>query len=1191
MATTHNPITSASTSSAPNGNQPGTVSSRKAPGLAFTRLFTKPGVSPYDEITWERRDAVIQDWKGKLIFEQKNVEVPADWSVTATNIVASKYLHGLNGTSDREDGVRALVSRVAESIRDWGIRDGFFATPEDAATFYDELCHLLLNQKVAFNSPVWFNVGCDRLEPNSDAQNWHWNKETGQVEFSVTGYSKPQCSACFINSVKDSLDSILTLAKTEGMLFKWGSGAGSNLSAIRGSMETLSGGGTASGPLSFMRGFDAFAGVIKSGGKTRRAAKMVVLNIDHPDIEDFIQCKVVEEKKAWTLMAAGYDGSGPDSEAFTSIFFQNANNSVRVTDEFMQAVVDDGTFSTKTVKDKKPVKEFRARDLMHTIAEATWQCGDPGMQYDTTINRWHTSKNSARINASNPCSEYMFLDDSACNLASFNLLKFLTPAGKFDIPAYRHAIAILTTAMEIIVDSAGYPTEMISKNSHDYRPLGLGYANLGALLMAFGLPYDSDAGRDFAAALTSILCGDAYWQSARIAETCPALGAATPLTQAADKQGGACPGFYVNREPFLDVIRMHRAEVNKIGQSTKSGRPSGLSSPERGPASASAAPDPFSVPQLPDLIAASKHAWDGALAHGEKHGYRNSQVTVLAPTGTIGFMMDCDTTGIEPDLALVKYKKLVGGGMIKIVNNTVPSALRKLGYTESEMHAVVSFIDATGTIEGAPGIKPEHLAVFDCSFKPAKGTRTISWLGHVKMMAATQPFLSGAISKTVNLPNDCSVQEVAEAYMQSWRLGIKAVAIYRDGSKGTQPLNVSAQTSDKSTATKAGAPGLASETWESGATKPSGAASGLPTPTQVDESLTKTPIAAGTIEVREAVLDEKLAAGITPAEQDLAQVRADHSTLLDAQRDRISELEFQIRASQAAARENSDSFDAQEPPRAVRHRLPAERASVTHKFGIAGHEGYITVGLYPNGCPGEIFIRMAKEGSTVSGLMDSFATAISLALQHGVPLRVLAEKFAHTRFEPSGWTGNEQIGYAKSIMDYLFRWMQLRFLSGHQFDLFTNLAPAATHPQRAASAAPAQLNIPITGTLNPDGNITPKPTASGQGISASPKESPKSLISEPKSILDEDIPTDPNPYADRTPPRSGIAPDLQARSGLNPEAVPTTPQDRGVIHTANALQSLIDMGDAPSCATCGAIMTRNGSCYRCMECGSTSGCS
>ena len=682
----------------------------RAHGLSFSRHFTRPGISPFDEITWELRDAIIQDYKGRTIFEQKNVEVPADWSMTATNIVASKYLHGQVGTPERESGVRALITRVAESIRDWGIAGGYFATPADAATFFAELAHLLLNQKVAFNSPVWFNVGCDRLEPNSDAQNWHWDPATGQVEYSVTGYSKPQCSACFINSVDDSLDSILTLAKTEGMLFKWGSGAGSNLSSIRGSMETLSGGGTASGPLSFMRGFDAFAGVIKSGGKTRRAAKMVILNIDHPDIEDFIECKVKEEKKAWHLVQAGYDGSGPDSEAYSSIFFQNANNSVRVTDEFMQAVESDGTFTTRTVKDREPVKEYRARDLMHKIAEATWQCGDPGMQYDTTINRWHTSKNTARINASNPCSEYMFLDDSACNLASFNLLKFLTPGGQFDIAAYRHAIATVTTAMEIIVDAAGYPTEQIAKNSHDYRPLGLGYANLGALLMAFGLPYDSDAGRDFAATLTSILCGDAYWQSARIAETCAPLGAATPLTQRAHIDGGACPGFYVNREPFLDVIRMHRAEVNNIGKPT-------ITSPRT-------TPEPFHVPQLETLIAASRHAWDGALAHGEKYGFRNSQVTVLAPTGTIGFMMDCDTTGVEPDLALVKYKKLVGGGMIKIVNSTVPSALIKLGYNEAQVNAIVSYIDATGTIEGAPGIKPEHLAVFDCSFKPAKGTRT-----------------------------------------------------------------------------------------------------------------------------------------------------------------------------------------------------------------------------------------------------------------------------------------------------------------------------------------------------------------------------------------------------------------------------------------------------------------------------------
>ncbi len=1066
----------------------------RAPGLTFDRHFTRPGISPYDEIVWELRDAVIQDFKGKIIFEQKNVEVPADWSMTATNIVASKYLHGLNGTTERESGVRALITRVAESIRDWGITAGYFATPADADTFYAELAHLLLNQKVAFNSPVWFNVGCDRLEPNSDAQNWHWNPHTCAVEFSVTGYSKPQCSACFINSVQDSLDSILTLAKTEGMLFKWGSGAGSNLSNIRGSMETLSGGGTASGPLSFMRGFDAFAGVIKSGGKTRRAAKMVILNVDHPDIEDFIQCKVKEEEKAWHLVQAGYDGSGPDSEAYTSIFFQNANNSVRVTDEFMRAVETNGSFFTRTVKDKKPVKEYHARDLMHVIAEATWQCGDPGMQFDTTINRWHTSKNTARINASNPCSEYMFLDDSACNLASFNLLKFLTPGGQFDIPAYRHAIGVVTTAMEIIVDAAGYPTEMIAKNSHDYRPLGLGYANLGALLMAFGLPYDSDAGRDFAATLTSILCGDAYWQSSRIAESCPALGAATPLTQQAHIAGGACPGFYVNREPFLDVVRMHRAEVNNIGRSKNSA-------------------EPFFVPQLDQLIDASRQAWDGALAFGEKHGYRNSQVTVLAPTGTIGFMMDCDTTGIEPDLALVKYKKLVGGGMIKIVNNTVPSALIKLGYSESEVNAIVSYIDATGTIEGAPSIKAEHLAVFDCSFKPAKGTRSISYMGHIKMMGATQPFLSGAISKTVNLPQDCSVDDIAEAYMESWRQGLKAVAIYRDNSKGTQPLNVTAQTDADKKGTKAMA--------------------------------AVAPVAAGSIEIEEAVIAAK------------AAVQA------EAQQ-KITALELQLKAIAEAALKNSDSVDAQAPPRAVRHRLPAERASVTHKFGLAGHEGYITVGLYPNGQPGEIFIRMAKEGSTVSGLMDSFATAVSLALQHGVPLRVLCEKFAHTRFEPSGWTGNEQIGYAKSIMDYIFRWIQIRFLSGHQLDLFAGLGP--------------QASIPVEGTVTSPGNtIVPAlNAANNSGVILSEVEGPA-------------VGFDSHDYYTTTPPQQGIAPDLSARSGLEP-GMPTL-EDRGIYHAADAMKSMYDMGDAPSCATCGAIMTRSGSCYRCMSCGSTSGCS
>jgi ribonucleoside-diphosphate reductase alpha chain len=1012
------------TNSAPS--TPAAVPKKKASGLSFRRCFTKPGVSPYDEVEWDLRTAQITDVHGNVIFEQKDVEVPKDWSMTATNIVASKYLHGKSNTPERETGVRQLVSRVAETIRDWGQAQGYFKTPDDAATFHDELAHILLRQYAAFNSPVWFNVGCDRIEPNSDGQNWHWNSEKQQVEFGVTGYKKPQCSACFINSVKDSLDSILTLAKTEGMLFKWGSGTGTNLSPLRGSTETLSGGGTASGPLSFMKGFDAFAGVIKSGGKTRRAAKMVILNVDHPDIVDFIECKQKEEAKAHALVAMGYDGSHPDSDAYSSIFFQNANNSVRVTDDFMYAVVRDTDFSTRAVTDGSVAKTYKAKDLLYKISEATWHCGDPGMQYDTTVNRWHTSKNTARINASNPCSEYMFLDDSACNLASLNLLKF-APNGTFDVEAYRHAVDILITAQEILVDNAGYPTQSIMANSHDYRPLGLGYANLGALLMAAGHPYDSDAGRDYAACVTAIMCGEAYLQSSRIAEQCQPLVPATEATKknltetnlgarvgadafvraatpseakgsvsgAQTMPGGACPGWYINREPFLDVIRMHRASVNGIRKAN--------------------------VPAA--LYEASKECWDEALQHGEKFGYRNSQVTVLAPTGTIGFMMDCDTTGVEPDLALVKYKKLVGGGMIKIVNNTVPTALFKLGYSHDQAGAIVSYIDATGTIEGAPHIKDDHLAVFDCSFKPAKGTRSIHYMGHLRMMAATQPFISGAISKTVNLPENATVEDIMEAYLQAWKLGLKAVAIYRDGCKKSQPLS-----------------------------------------------------AAGT----------KTASSEKPS---------------------VASASFVV-----------EEEDLNAPPRAVRHKLQEERASITHKFKVGDHEGYITVGLYPNGEPGELFITMAKEGSTVSGLVDSFALAVSIALQHGVPLKLFCEKFAHTRFEPSGWSGNPDIGYAKSIMDYIFRWLQLRFLTGQQQMLFENL--------RSRLSVGTQPEI---GALNDSGD--PRPTAN-----------------------------DPRPAT-------------------------------GSVHAADALSSIVDLGDAPSCSFCGSIMTRNGSCYRCMSCGSTSGCS
>ena len=998
---------------------------KKKPGLSFRRFFTKPGVSPYEELEWDLRLAQITDGKGNVIFEQKDVEVPKDWSMTATNIVASKYLHGKVGTPERETGVRQLVTRVAETIRNWGLAQGYFKTPEDGATFHDELVHILVRQYAAFNSPVWFNVGCDRIEPNSDARNWHWNRQTRQVEFGVTGYSKPQCSACFINSVKDSLDSILTLAKTEGMLFKWGSGTGTNLSPLRSSTEGLSGGGTASGPLSFMRGFDAFAGVIKSGGKTRRAAKMVILNVDHPDIVEFIECKQKEEAKAHALVAMGYDGSHPDSDAYSSIFFQNANNSVRVTDDFMYAVIRDTDFSTKKVQDGSVMKTYKAKDLLKKVSEATWHCGDPGMQYDTTVNRWHTSKNTARINASNPCSEYMFLDDSACNLASLNLLKF-APNGTFDVEAYRHSVDVLITAQEIIVDNAGYPTEAIMGNSHDYRPLGLGYANLGALLMAAGLPYDSEAGRDYAACVTAIMCGEAYLQSSKIAEQCEPLSPATEATKKnlaetnlgagigtnrvgtgaspiqAERSGaspsvqtmpgGACPGWYINREPFLDVIRMHRASVNNINKSN--------------------------VPIA--LYESSKQCWDEALSHGEKHGYRNSQVTVLAPTGTIGFMMDCDTTGVEPDLALVKYKKLVGGGMIKIVNQTVPTALFKLGYDHDQANAIVGYIDATGTIEGAPHVRDEHLAVFDCSFKPAKGTRSIAYMGHLRMMAAAQPFISGAISKTVNLPENASVEDIMEAYLQAWKLGLKAVAVYRDGCKKSQPLS-----------------------------------------------------AAGTKTANSSKED-----------------------------------------SRALASREDDNLNA--PPRAVRHKLQEERASITHKFNIGGHEGYITVGLYPDGEPGELFITMAKEGSTVSGLMDSFALATSIALQHGVPLKLLCEKFAHTRFEPSGWTSNPDIGFAKSIMDYIFRWLQLRFLTGQQQFLFENL----------------RVKPPVASSQSPDG-------------------------------------------------------DMNGSRATTNEQRPGT----GSVHAADALAGIIDLGDAPTCSFCGSIMTRNGSCYRCGSCGSTSGCS
>ena len=898
-------------------------------GLEFQRYFTRDGVAPFDAVEWELRTAAITSEGGEVIFEQKNVEVPKTWSMTATNIVASKYFHGKRGTPERETSVRQLIGRVARTISEWGVQGGYFASEENARVFQDELTHLLVHQMMAFNSPVWFNCGVE---------------------------VKPQCSACFINSVQDTMGSILDLAKTEGMLFKWGSGTGSNLSPIRSSREALSGGGIASGPVSFMKGFDAFAGVIKSGGKTRRAAKMVILNVGHPDIVEFINSKANEERKAWVLLDHGYAG-GVDGEAYSSVFFQNANHSVRVTDEFMQAVLNDGKWETHAVVDGTVVDTYKARDLMRQISESAYICGDPGMQYDTTINRWHTSKSTAPITASNPCSEYMFLDDSACNLASLNLMKFVDGEGRFQIESYRKAVDVTITAQEIIVGFASYPTKKIEINSYDYRPLGLGYANLGALLMSLGMAYDSDRGRDYAAALTAIMTGEAYLQSAKIAG-----------------EVGPCAGFAKNRDPFLNVMRMHRDAVKGIHRDNLPG----------------------------ELYDTAWNVWCDAVDLGELKGYRNAQATVLAPTGTIGFMMDCDTTGVEPDLALVKYKKLVGGGTIKIVNNTVPSALRKLGYDDPSVKAIVEYINDRGTIEGAPGLKAEHLPVFDCAFKPINGERSIHYMGHLKMMGAVQPFISGAISKTVNLPTNVTVEEIEKAYIEGWKLGLKAVAIYRDGSKRTQPLSTSA------TEGKAG-------------------------------------------------------------------------------------------VAEAASRP-------------IRRHLPVERHSLTHKFAVAGHEGYLTIGMYEDGTPGEIFIVMAKEGSTLSGVMDSFATTCSMALQYGVPLKVLVDKFTHTRFEPSGFTSNPQVPYAKSIMDYIFRYLASKFL-----------------PTEEARSLGVQVDEPPLTPLK-----------------------------------------------------------IQAPSAQTGERSPAAPPTPG--HKKGAMVDIEDR-DAPVCFECGSLMVRNGACYKCLNCGSTSGCS
>jgi ribonucleoside-diphosphate reductase alpha chain len=883
--------------------------------LKIPRYFTQPDIDPFDQIEWETRKASITNDKGKVLFELDNVTVPKTWSQTALNIVASKYFHLPEQESKKEKSVKTLINRVVETLKKWGKQADYFNTTADAETFAAELKHLLVNQKGAFNSPVWFNVGIEK---------------------------KPQCSACFINSVKDDMGAIMDLAKIEGLLFKFGSGTGTNFSTLRSSKEHLSSGGLASGPVSFMKGFDSFAGVIKSGGKTRRAAKMVILDIDHPDIEEFIQCKAHEEQKAWKLIDVGYDGSF-GGEAYNSVFFQNSNNSVRVTNEFMQAVLEDRDWHTRAVVDEQIMDTYKARHLLKLMADAAHICGDPGIQFDTTINNWHTCSASAPIKASNPCSEFMFIDNSACNLASLNLLKFIKN-DQFDIEAFRRAIHVFIIAQELIVDNASYPTDEIGGNSSKFRPLGLGYANLGALLMYNGYAYDSDEGRALAATITSLMTGQAYLSSAILASSV-----------------GPFAAFEKNKESMLNVINKHKNACKSIEKEFVD----------------------------EDLYDTAEELWNDALEFGERYGYRNAQVTLLAPTGTIGFMMDCDTTGIEPDLALVKFKNLSGGGMIKLVNNTLTHALQRLNHKANEIEDIIAFIEKTDTIEGAPHVKPEHLSIFDCAFRPVKGKRSIHYMGHIRMMAAVQPFLSGAISKTVNMPNETTAEEIMETYLQAWKLGLKSIAIYRDGSKRTQPLST----------------GKSAEP-----------------------------------EKKEKVIGK-------------------------------------------------------------RRKLPDERHAITHKFSIAGHDGYITVGEYDDGSPGEIFIVMAKEGSFVSGLMDAFATAVSIGLQYGVPLRVLVDKLSHTRFEPYGFTNNPKIRIAKSIIDYISRWLGQRYVGAGEI--------------KKAEATLSDF----------------------------------SEIEKSKMVQEESSSKD----------------------------------DEKAIFMTQA--------DAPPCHACGAIMVRSGSCYKCLNCGETSGCS
>ncbi|MDR2116064.1 MAG: vitamin B12-dependent ribonucleotide reductase [Planctomycetaceae bacterium] len=1012
-------------------SEPNPVETDQTAKLKMEPVFCPEDVAnPFDTVEWTTRTATIKGDGGTVFFEQNDCEFPSTWSQLSVNVVASKYFYGEPNTPQREKSIRQLIHRVSRTIADWGTEDGYFASRKDGDIFYRDLTWLLLHQYGSFNSPVWFNVG---LYPQYGVRGgkctWHWNEQAGEATQPENPYEHPQASACFIQSVSDNMEAIMDLARSEAMLFKFGSGTGTDLSTIRSSIEKLAGGGKPSGPLSFMRVYDQIAAVVKSGGKTRRAAKMQSLKVTHPDIMNFIDCKFREEEKAKILMRNGL----PYEDAYSSVLFQNANLSVRLTDDFMKAVKEDKIWATHWVTN--PEKEgptYPARQVFDKIANTAWACGDPGVQYDTIINRWHTTPNSGRINASNPCSEYMSLDDTACNLASINLMRFRQEEGLFDAERFIQACRIFFIAQEIIIDRASYPIKKIAENSHRFRAIGLGYSNLGSLIMSLGLPYDSDEARGLCSVLTALMNGAAYRTSAELAGVV-----------------GDFEAFAANREPMLRVIDMHWDAVNRIGN----------------------------CPNY--LKKRAQRLWDEVRNSGSRNGFRNAQATVLAPTGTISFMMDCDTTGIEPDIALVKFKQLAGGGTLKIVNNTVPLALRTLGYTDAEITAIIDHIQEKGTLHEAPHLVDAHLPVFDCAFPTPGSDRCIAWDAHVKMMAAAQPFISGAISKTVNMPNNATSQDIADAYMMGWELGLKALAVYRDGSKGAQPLS----TADKSKSNE-------TETTSSRKEK------------------------------------RKLAG-----------------------------------------------------PR--RERLPDTRQSVTHKFNVSGHEGYITVGLYPDGRVGELFITMAKEGSTIGGLMDCFGTAISMSLQYGVPLSVYVEKFSHTRFEPMGHTKNPDIPIAKSLVDYIFRWLGRTFLPDMQS---VQQDPQNLHPdydnndRRCGVAGKVEDNnkqIIQTGTSNSPNSPPSASSSTGYNkLSLADLSSNSSLAHSNQaermvniSVIDSAVAVADEPFL--------------MSNRLSPHFSATTADE----------QYGMFQSDAPLCDACGAISVRAGNCYLCYNCGKSMGCS